>query len=90
MGRVYKGPCCMVSCNRESSELVRMIYTYNNMIYTYEYSHTYTMMKILEGTIIHICLYNIIVIHILIKKSAHNILFFTHNYGNHIAQSFEG
>ena len=80
----------MVSCDRESSQIGRMIYTYNNMIYTYEYSHTYTLMKILYRTIIHICLYNIIIIYILIKESVHNILFFTHNYGNHIVQSFEG
>ena len=41
---------------------------------------------------IHIHLYNNIAIYIYIsiKKSVYNILFFTHNYGNHIVQSFEG
>ena len=47
-------------------------------------------MKISYGTIIHICLHNIIVIYILIKESIYNILFFTLNYGNHIVLSFEG
>ena len=65
----------MVNCDRELSEIARMTYTYNNMIYAYKHPHTYILMKILYGTIIHICLYNITVIHVLIKESVYNILF---------------
>ena len=67
-----------------------MIYTYNNKIYTYEYFHTYILTKILlqENYTYKLIQYHSN-IHILIKESVHNILFFTHNYGNHIAQSLE-
>ena len=57
----------------------------SNCIYILIYSWRYY-----TGRIIHICFHNIIVIYILIKKSVYNMLFFAYNYGNHIAQSFEG
>ena len=64
MGRVYKGPWCMVSCERERIEQGNKNDIY---VFTCKYLHTYILMKISYGTIIHIHLHNIIVIYILMR-----------------------
>ena len=60
--------------------------TYNDMLIL-----IYICIYIYILTFVHIHLNNIIIIiHISIKKRVYTILFFTHNYGDHIAWSFEG
>ena len=82
MDRVYKSPCCVVVCvqlnERETS-------TYDDMlILIYKYLLLYIYIYMIEKY------YNNNNIYIQMKKRVHTILFFTYNYGDHIAQSFKG
>ena len=86
MGRVYNRRGFAVRCDTHNSDISItgqmikiniVIYLYTNKDIIWD-EYTYMFIQYYSN------------ISISIKKSTYNILFFTHNFGNHIALSFDG